>query len=269
MDIHYSNSGGVGPQGPAGPSGDVGPTGPAVTGPTGNTGSTGPAGNTGPQGVTGPTGPKGETGLQGIQGNVGAQGGIGPTGAASTVPGPTGPQGVTGPMGPQGATGPTGTVGATGATGPTGPTWVGASASYYSTASQGPFTANAIQAMTLNANDWQTGVTLQNNSQFKVTDAGKYNIAFSAQLHQTNSSGVTNIWLNKNGTPQAWSNTTMSITANNPYYVAAWNFFVNANANDYYELMWSSDSNHTVLEAVVAGTHPAIPSVIITVNQVG
>lgn len=73
MDIHYSNSGGVGPQGPVGAQGDLGPTGPSVTGPTGATGDTGPTG------VTGSTGPTGLTGA------TGATGATGPTGAAAPV----------------------------------------------------------------------------------------------------------------------------------------------------------------------------------------
>lgn len=150
----------------------------------------------------------------------------------------------------------------------------GSSASYFSTSDQGPFTANTIQAMTLNNTDWQTGIALESNSRIKFTNAGKYNIAFSAQMHQTSSSGVVNIWLNKNGTPVANSNTKFDITANNPYAVAAWNFFVNASANDYYQIMWSSDDSHTVLEALPATgsgatLHPEVPSVIVTINQVG
>lgn len=182
------------------------------------------------------------------------------------VPGPTGPVGPTGPQGTKGD------KGDTGATGPAG--GFGASASYYSTADQGPHAINAIQAMTLNSVDWQTGVLLQNNSQIKMLNTGKYNIAFSAQMHQTASSGVVNVWLSKNGTPVADSNTRFDIAANNPYMVAAWNFFVNAAANDYYEIVWSSSDNHTVLEAVPASgsgatLHPAVPSVILTVNQIG
>ena len=150
----------------------------------------------------------------------------------------------------------------------------GSSASYWSTSDQGPFSANTIQAMTLNNTDWETGISLTNNSRINFTNSGKYNIAFSAQMHQTSSSGVVNIWLNKNGTPVSATNTKFDITANNPYAVAAWNFFVNVNAGDYYQIMWSSDDNHTVLEAIDATgsgatLHPSVPSVIVTVNQVG
>ena len=186
------------------------------------------------------------------------------------VPGPTG---ATGPQGFQGVKGDTGATGATGPKGDKGDTGAaggfGSSASYWSSVDQGPYAINAINPMTLNNTDWQTGIVLQNGSQVKTISAGKYNIAFSAQLHQTNSSGVVNIWLAKNGIAMPDTNTKMSITANNPYYVAAWNFFVNANANDYFQLMWSSSDNHTVLEALPANAHPAIPSLIVTINQVG
>ena len=183
---------------------------------------------------------------------------------------------IPGPAGPRGEKGDTGLTGPQGPKGDTGLSGISniASASYYSTADQGPFNANTIQAMTLNATDWQTGITLSSNSRITFTNAGKYNIAFSAQTHQTNSSGVINIWLNKNGTPLANTNTKFDITANNPYAVAAWNFFVDAAAGDYYQIMWSSSDNHTVLEALAAQgsgatLHPEVPSVIVTVNQVG
>lgn len=132
-------------------------------------------------------------------------------------------------------------------------------------------TTNSIQAMRLRTTDFSNGVstTGTNNTEIRMANAGKYNIAFSAQLHQTNSSSIVNIWLAKNGTAMAWTNTRVAITANNPYYVAAWNFFVDANANDYYEIMWTADSANAVIEAIEANTHPATPSLIVTVNQVG
>jgi len=173
------------------------------------------------------------------------------------------PKGADGSQGEPGPQGDPGTAGG-----------FGASASFYSTVDQGPHAANSIQAFTFNSTDWATGITLGGTSQITMTNAGKYNIAFSAQLHQTQSSGITNIWLNKNGTPEPYTNTKVSITANNPYYVAAWNLFVDAAAGDYYQLMWSSTSEHTVIEQEAATgsgatLHPEVPSIILTVNQVG
>jgi hypothetical protein len=202
-------------------------------------------GSTGPAGSTGPTGPTG---------------GVGSTG-------PTGATGGTGPTGPSGATGPTG------ATGPSG--GFGYCGSFFDELDQ-TTTSGSIQAMRMRTTDITNGVSVTgtNKTEIRMANAGKYNIAFSAQLHQTNSSGVIDIWLAKNGTAMSWTNTKVAITANNPYYVAAWNFFVDAAANDYYELIWSSDSNNTVIESIAASgsgetLHPAVPSVIVTVNQVG
>ena len=81
MDIHYSNSGGVGPQGSPGPKGDLGLTGPQ--GPTGVAGPTGPIGDTGPS-VTGPTGVQGPTGPQGATGPQGPTGPVNPDLAIET-----------------------------------------------------------------------------------------------------------------------------------------------------------------------------------------
>jgi len=68
---------------------------------------------------------------------------------------------------------------------------------------------------------------------------------------------------------EPFTNTKFYLVGNNAKMVAAWNFFVNASANDYYEIFWySSDTNVRVL-AEIAGARPAIPSIIMTVNQVG
>lgn len=83
MEIHYSNSGGVGPQGAPGPAGSQG-----------TNGSQGIQGLQGTQGLQGPTGLQGFTGLQGLIGS-GAQG----------IQGTTGLQGLLGNQGIQGVVG--------------------------------------------------------------------------------------------------------------------------------------------------------------------
>jgi hypothetical protein len=151
----------------------------------------------------------------------------------------------------------------------------GASASYYSTVDQGPQTSvDTVQAFTFNNTDWATGITLANTSRITMTNAGKYNIAFSAQLYQTSNTGTVNIWLSKNGTPMTNTNTKLVVESNAAYKVAAWNFFVDSAAGDYYELIWSSSSTNTKIEydaqqTINGNVHPAIPSIILTVNQVG
>ena len=151
----------------------------------------------------------------------------------------------------------------------------GGSASYHSRSTQGPqASANLVQPFTFSTTDWQTGIERIDNTKIKMLSAGKYNIAFSAQLVQANNNGTVNIWLNKNGTPMAYTNTKVVVESNATYTVAAWNFFVDAAADDYYELIWSSSSTNTTIQYDPAQTingnlHPEIPSIIVTVNQVG
>ena len=145
--------------------------------------------------------------------------------------------------------------------------------SLYSTADQGPYTENAIQPFTYTNVDFSNDISLVEGSLITFAKAGKYNLSFSAQLHQTNSSGTIEIWLRKNGNNVPATNTRMAITSNNPYYVAAWNFFIDAAVGDDFELVWSSTSANTVVEYGEASgsgptEHPAIPSIILTVNEI-
>ena len=148
--------------------------------------------------------------------------------------------------------------------------------SFFDTTSQ-TATANEIKAMTFNTEDFYNGVRIESNSHIKIMNAGKYNIAFSAQLHYNGGGGsghTVNIWLAKNGTAISDTNTRIDVNSNTPYQVAAWNFFINANANDYYEIMWSTDNAQIGIDYVAAtgsgaNIHPAIPSIILTVNQIG
>ena len=188
--------------------------------------------------------------------------------------GPVGPQGPQGPAGPQGERGLQGEQGLQGEPGQDATVTNLKFGSFFSTQSQ-TGTANSVQAITLNNTDFSNGVSVLDNSKISMANAGKYNIAFSAQLH--NNSGATavvNIWLSKNGTAVENSNTRVSVPSNDPYAVAAWNFFVDAVAGDYYQVFWSSSSAQTGIDYEVGQTinsvyHPAIPSVILTVNQVG
>lgn len=209
-----------------------------------------------------------------------------PNEAGAGVPGPQGPQGPTGPAGQTGATGATGATGPQGPqgeqgiqglTGPQGPAGSFQNArygSFYSTQDQ-QLAANDIGAVTLNNTDFQNGVFINgvNNSRITISYAGKYNIAFSLQIHHLQGGGsgkAMNVWLAKNGTAIPYSDTRVDIDTNTPYNVAAWNFFVNAAAGDYYELIWSPINTQIILEHVAPDAiHPGIPSVILTVNQIG
>lgn len=195
---------------------------------------------------------------------VGPTGPIGPAGAT----GPAGPQG---PSGPTGATGPTGPTGATGATGPAG--GFGAYGSFTDLTTQtNTSVGNPLPIFFRNAVS-SSGVTIVDDSKITVTAAGVYNIAFSAQVTKTDAGTDTiYIWLRKNGVDVADSNTGLILTGSNARQVAAWNFFVTLAAGENAQIMWgSADANAQILYVNDAGTTigPAIPSMIVTVNQVG
>jgi hypothetical protein len=151
----------------------------------------------------------------------------------------------------------------------TDPRWYG---SFYSTQDQTNAGATSVNKMTLNATDLSNGVSVVSNSRITIANASVYNIQFSAQLDKTDSGDdKVEIWLCKNGNPIANSNTETTLVGNNGKHVAAWNWFVQAAAGDYYEICWNAADTTVFLNSVVAAsnpTRPAIPSVIVTVNQI-
>jgi hypothetical protein len=126
--------------------------------------------------------------------------------------------------------------------------------------------------MTFNTTDFATGISIQNSSEITITEQGTYNIQFSAQIDKTDSGNdQIEIWLSKNGTNIPDSSTTLEVVGNNSELVAAWNWLVEANAGDYFEILWQSNDLNIRLLARAAQTNPtrpAIPSVILTVSQV-
>jgi len=144
--------------------------------------------------------------------------------------------------------------------------------SFYSTQDQTNAGATATNKMTLNVTDIASGVSIVSNSRITIANAGIYNIQFSAQLDKTDAGDdAVEIWLCKNGSPVANTNTQITLTGKNGKHVAAWNFVVAASAGDYYELCWHSADTGVFLNYVAAAsnpTRPAIPSVILTVTQI-
>ena len=102
-----------------------------------------------------------------------------------------------------------------------------------------------------------------------------YNVQFSTVYVKTNSSsGEVDIWFRKNGVDIPDSNTKITV-AGQAQTVAAWNFFFRCTdpVNDYLEIMWWTNDPTTIsVDAIPATTSPIkplVPSVILTVDQVG
>ena len=143
--------------------------------------------------------------------------------------------------------------------------------SFYDTTDQTAAVINTAYAMTFNATDLSCGVTRGSpTSRILVDRPNVYNIQFSAQLINTSGGGAHRvwIWLRKNGTDVANTATVIRMQGNNTETVAAWNFLLQMNAGDYFELMWEVDDLDVELHADPAtGVHPAIPSIILTVTD--
>ena len=145
--------------------------------------------------------------------------------------------------------------------------------SFYSTQDQTSAGANTANKMTLNVTDIANGVSIVSNSRITIANAGVYNLVFSAQFDKTDSGDDTvDIWLCKNGSNEPNTSGQITLQGNQGKTIAAWNYFVNAAAGDYYELCWSSPDANVFLNYVTGQstpTRPAIPSLIVTINKVG
>ena len=127
--------------------------------------------------------------------------------------------------------------------------------------------------MKLRVTDLSNGVSIVDDTKITVAQTGYYNIAFSAQVTKTDP-GLDDIyiWLTKNGAPVPDTNTALVLNGSGAKQVAAWNFFVQLNAGQNVSIVWASlDSAAQLIYVSDAATPygPAIPSVIVTVNQVG
>lgn len=145
--------------------------------------------------------------------------------------------------------------------------------SWFSTSDQTAAATNTAYIMTVNNKDYEEGIKVKDNSKFTVDYNAFYNLQFSAQIHHRTGGGGGSgdsiwIWLKKNGSNVANSATKIYIPSGK-YQVAAWNFFIKLKKNDYVQLAWSTDTTNMAIEADAAsGPYPAVPSVIVTMNQI-
>lgn len=135
--------------------------------------------------------------------------------------------------------------------------------------------ATTANVMLIRYTDFASGISVENDSEITISRTGVYNIQFSAQFSRGGGGGgysTVEVWLSKNGTNVPETNTQLNIPHSGSKAVAAWNFLVQATADDYYELYWSSSDTSVELWYAAAGTNPTrpeTPSIILTVCQVG
>lgn len=147
--------------------------------------------------------------------------------------------------------------------------------SFYDTTPQTIVSPYAVAQVELNTTVFSQNIQIASGTQIVFDYAGKYNVEFSLQL--TNFGSQEHqfyLWLDYLGS--AVSNSASVITVpkqhagGNGHIVAAWNFYVDVNAGDNIELVWTADSTNVSIEAITPPVPqiPAIPSVILTVSSI-
>lgn len=172
--------------------------------------------------------------------------------------------GIPGPTGPSGAVGPSGAAG----TDATQRYFLNA----FDTTTQTNPSAASGNAFTYNTTVDSRGVAVVSGSMIQVANSGVYNIQFSAQLEKSSANKEdVDIWLSKNDVGVPWSATTIVVEGSSDRQVAAWNFFLSMDSNEFAEIYWHSDDlDVAVISASghAVPAHPDIPSIILTVNNV-
>jgi hypothetical protein len=136
--------------------------------------------------------------------------------------------------------------------------------------------ANTAYAMTFDTTDYSNGVTISNSSRINVKNAGTYNLQWSGQFQNTDSSlHDVSVWLRKNGTDIVGSTGFISVPNSHGgvdgHSITGWNYFLELAANDYIELWWSATNTAISLQFYPTQTSPTRPStasVIATMNLV-
>ena len=147
--------------------------------------------------------------------------------------------------------------------------------SFWDNTSQYAATINTPTAILLRSGDLANyGAAIASGSRMTVLYPGIYSITFSIQFSNTDTQiHDINVWLRRNGTNVADSDSRFSIIARHGglhgNVIGTVNFVLELAANDYIELIWSSESTSAYIHAEAAGaTHPAIPGIICTITQV-
>ena len=144
---------------------------------------------------------------------------------------------------------------------------------FHSQVTQYATSANTAIVMTAETTDYSAGITVIDGSKITVSTGGTYNLQFSSVFRKLQGGTIeyVSVWPQVNGVDIPWSNTDVTMANNNELIVAAWNFIVELNADDYVELLWSSTSTQMEMLAQSpqsSPTRPGTPSVIITLTQI-
>lgn len=142
--------------------------------------------------------------------------------------------------------------------------------SWYSNVTQNAAVINTAYGVTVNNADANNNGFTYSGSNITVITAGTYNYQFSVQLDKsTGNTGLAFFWLRVNGTDVPSTAGEVTVQGTSAQTIASWNYIQQYNAGDNIQLMWSTaDTGVKLLYAGASAPVPAIPSAIITIQQV-
>ena len=143
--------------------------------------------------------------------------------------------------------------------------------SFYDTTTQSNAGVTASNVIGINSTVIDLGCNID-TTKLNLTEAGWWNIQFSIQFYKSDGGDdVVDIWFRKNGQDIDYSNTAINLHSNNAFGLAAWNYFVESDGTDYFELCWASKDGTMVIASnleAINPIRPAVPGVILTCNRI-
>lgn len=149
-------------------------------------------------------------------------------------------------------------------------------ASYFSTQNQtnSPVTNESI--FTFNNTAYESYFTLGSSTKIYAQYTAYYNVAFSVQFNNNDSSDqIGRVWLKKDGVNVSSTRSDVTVPkaqgGTDGQSILAVNFFIMIESGHYIELAWSATNTKLTAETLPAGTSPttpASPSIVVTLNRV-
>jgi hypothetical protein len=145
------------------------------------------------------------------------------------------------------------------------------------TSGQTAAAANTDYVVGYNTVSQANGVTLVNSDEVTVANDGVYNFQFSLQLENIdNAAHDVDVWFRKNGTNLANSNSIFTVPERKSAsifgkLIGTVNTFIELEAGDYVQVVWSTADVNVAIKTVAAQTsptRPVTPCVILTVQYI-
>lgn len=148
-------------------------------------------------------------------------------------------------------------------------------ASYSSSVTQVVTAADTPTVITYDTVEIENGISLVSNSRITIQYSGIYEFGYSPQIEKTSGGTATSIdfFIRVNGTDIIRTDSQLDVQANSNKQLPFVLTILNLNQGDYIELVFASSSPDVQITALPAQVspyiHPAAPSIIITIKNIG